>query len=423
MSQILSIDAIEVLDSRGRPTVEAVVRTTDGSFGRAIVPSGASTGRFESVELRDRDDWYDGWGVRRAVENVRTRISGALAGLDVTEQAAIDRRMLELDGSQDKRNLGANAILGVSLAALHASAQSQRIPVWRRVHELLQSTYPQSAATPRMPRPMVNMISGGLHAGGNLDIQDVLLLPPRQWSYRDQLELIVRAYWRLGRQLTADGLNGRLVGDEGGYGPALESNEQAIACVVKAASDSGAEGFGIALDVAATHFYNEERYQLAAETRTLDASGMIDELASWCERFPIESIEDGLAEEDWAGWIELNRRLGERVRLVGDDLFTTNCQRIQRGVDCRAANAVLIKLNQIGSVTETLDAIALCRRHKLHFVVSARSGETEDDTIADLAVGVAAPEIKIGAVARSERLAKYNRLLRIERELDESAAG
>jgi enolase len=413
VSSISKTHAREVLDSRGKPTVEVEVTCSDGAFGRAIVPSGASTGRAEALELRDAHlPWYEGQGVQQAVDIVNNILGPALLGQDADDQPTIDLQLLELDSSPQKSNLGGNALLGISLATAHAAAASQRIPLYRHINNLLP------ARTPAMPLPMTNMISGGLHAGGNLDFQDVLIAPVGAPDYRIGLEWIVRVYRRLGELLTGAGYEGRLVGDEGGYGPRLESNRQAVEFVVRAieaAKLRPGEDVTIALDVAATHFVQSDgNYRLVTEKDTTFTSAeMIDRLDTWVNEFPITSIEDGLAEEDWAGWQKLTRRLGDRIQLVGDDLFTTNEHRIAKGIELGVGNSVLIKVNQIGTLTEALRAISVARGAGYSLVVSARSGETEDTTIADLAVGVAAEQIKIGSIVRSERLAKYNQLLRI----------
>lgn len=419
--QISRIVAREVLDSRGNPTVEAEVHTRSGAAGRAIAPSGASTGASEAFELRDTASTrYDGRGVRQAVTNVRETIAPALAGYEVTDQRGIDTRLIELDGTPDKRRLGANAILAVSLATAHAAAAARRAPLFKHLHDLVRQ-FDTSAPPPRMPLPMVNMISGGLHAGGNLDFQDYLIKPNGAASYAEGLEWIVRVYRRLGSLLTASGYEGRLVGDEGGYGPRLKSNSEAIELVLKAIEAAGLRAghdVTLALDVASTHFYDGRNYRLIATgDQQLTSEEMIDVMAKLVDQYPIRSIEDALAEDDWAGWQRLTARLGSRVRLVGDDLFTTNVKRIERGIAERAGNSVLIKLNQIGTLTETLQAVQVARRGGFGYIVSARSGETEDTTIADLAVATAADGIKIGSIVRSERLAKYNRLLRIAEEL------
>lgn len=417
MSTIEKVFAREVLDSRGKPTVEVEVTCEDGFTGRAIVPSGASTGRAEALELRDTSESrYDGDGVNQAVTNVNELISPALIGQDVTHQQDIDSILLQLDDTPQKSLLGGNALLGASLAAAHAAAASRQTPLYHHINRLFLSSAP--GPSPTLPLPMTNMISGGLHAGGNLDFQDVLIMPVGADDYRTGLEWIVRIYRRLGELLRGAGYEGRLVGDEGGYGPALKSNREAVEFVVRAIEAAGLtprDDVTIALDVAATHFLQDDgSYRLVTEQdTTLTSSQMIDRLDEWVADFPITSIEDGLAEEDWDGWCEMTERLGDRTALVGDDLFTTNASRIRRGIELGVGNAVLIKVNQIGTLTETFEAIRAGRAGGYGIVVSARSGETEDSTIADLAVGVAADHIKIGSIVRSERLAKYNQLLRI----------
>lgn len=425
MTRIAHVYAREVLDSRGLPTVEVEIRCSDGAIGRAIVPSGASTGRFEAHELRDGDPQrYDGRGVQRAVTHVRDLIAPRLLGHDPADQASIDAELLELDRSPQKSQLGGNALLGVSLAAAHAAAASLGVELYEHLWEIWRASHTENEpglAPPILPLPMTNMISGGLHAGGNLDFQDVLIQPQGSPDYPTALEWIVRVYRRLGELLTAAGFEGRLVGDEGGYGPRLASNRQAIEFVVRAIERAGltpGNDVTIALDVAATHFYDAGSYRLASTGQSvLSANQMIDQIEELIDAYPITSVEDPLAEDDWDGWQELTRRLGERVRLVGDDLFTTNSVRLARGVELGAANAVLIKVNQIGTLTETLATMRLAEQAGYQCVVSARSGETEDSTIADLAVATAAPRIKIGSIVRSERLAKYNRLLRIAERL------
>ncbi len=431
MATIAHIHAWEVLDSRGRPTVAVEVTCDSGARGVAIVPSGASTGAAEARELRDGDSGrYDGLGVRTACRHVNQRIAPAIAGYDPADQAGLDARLIELDGTPQKSNLGANAVLGVSLAAAHAAAASQGVALYEHLHRLwanvrAASAQPSNHRAPapavKMPVPMTNMISGGLHAGGNLDFQDYLISPRGAPDYASGLEWIVRVYNRLGRLLRDDGFEGYLVGDEGGFGPRLSSNGQAAEYLVRAIEAAGLEPgrqVTICLDVAATHFFDGQYYRLAATgNRTLTSDDMIDELEKMVDAFPIDSIEDGLAEEDWEGWQRLTARLGRRVRLVGDDLFATNPARIARGIQQQAGNAALIKLNQIGTLSETLQAMDTAISGGMTCVVSARSGETEDHTIADLAVATAADQIKIGSIVRSERLAKYNRLLRIESQL------
>jgi enolase len=426
MSKISFVHAREILDSRGKPTVEAEVHLEGGLVGVASVPSGASTGAAEAWELRDGErERYDGQGVRHAVENVKRIIAPALAGKCPRDQQDVDGVLRFLDSTPNKQNLGANAILSVSLAVSRAAALSKDVPLYRHLHDSLLERAGDSAGdfafAPRIPLPMTNMISGGKHAGGNLDFQDVLIIPKGASSYPVGLEWIVRVYRRLGTLLCQEGCEGYLVGDEGGYGPRLESNRQAVEFVVRAIGKAGlrpGEDVSLALDVASSHFYRDGHYVLKAEQgRRLTSAEMVERLAEWAEEFPIDCIEDGLAEEDWQGWQLLTKKLGSKVRLVGDDLFATNARRLQKGIDLSAANAVLIKVNQIGTLTETFDTVLAAKKHGYATIISARSGETEDDFLADLAVGVGGDYIKIGSIARSERLAKYNRLLRIWEEL------
>ncbi len=414
--KISQIHAREVLDSRGRPTVEVEASTKD-YIGRAMVPSGASTGAAEALELRDgAANWYDGRGVRQAVQHVNEVLAPAIIQHDPTDQTAIDEALLALDSTPQKTKLGGNTLLGVSLAVAHLAAQVRRVSLYQHLHALWRANYP-TAERIAMPRPMTNMISGGLHAGGNIDFQDVLVIPEAALPYPAQLEQIVRIYNRLGELLNKSGYEGRLVGDEGGFGPKLPDNRSAVEFVVRAIEAAGfrpGEEVTIALDVAATHFYRDGLYYLKTEQgRALTAAEMVDRMEAWVNEFPIVSIEDALAEEDWSGWQLLTERLGARVQLVGDDLFTTSVARLQRGIDLGVANSVLIKVNQIGTLTETFRTMKLAREHDYSLVVSARSGETEDSTIADLATAVSAEYIKIGSIVRSERLAKYNQLLRI----------
>jgi enolase len=426
LTTISKIHAREVLDSRGNPTLQVEVRCADGSIGSAIVPAGASTGKAEARELRDGDAArYDGRGVLRAVTNVRETLATAVCGMDPADQFAIDRRLIELDGTADKSRLGGNSLLGVSLAVAHAAAVAQRAPLYCHLHAIWQALHrDQGAAAPpacRMPLPMTNMISGGLHAGGNLDFQDFLILPVGATSYAVGLEWIVRVARRLGTLLSGKGYEGRLVADEGGYGPRLANHREALGFLMQAielAELAPGRDVMIALDVASSHFFADGHYQLrTAGDLRLTSAEMIDELVGLCDAYPLTSIEDGLAEDDWDGWRELTRRLGHRVKLVGDDLFATNAARLRRGIETGVANAVLIKVNQIGTLTETFETMRLARSAGYACVVSARSRESEDTTIADLAVGTAAEMIKIGSIQRSERLAKYNRLLAIEEEL------
>ncbi len=432
MSNITRVHAREVLDSRGNPTVEVEVHCGEAR-GKAIVPAGASTGKAEACELRDGDPTrYDGRGVLKAVANVNDVLSPAIVGLDPVEQALIDARLCELDGTANKSRLGANSLLGISLATAHAAAAVQQVPLYRHLNQLWRALPPsagkaierQDNRAPQMPLPMTNMISGGLHAGGNLDFQDFLIMPVGAPAYHIGLEWIVRVARRLGELLAKAGYEGRLVGDEGGYGPRLPSNRDAASFVVHAIEAAGLRpkrDVTIALDVASTHFFDGRHYRLVATgDARLTSAEMIDELEALVDEFPITSIEDGLAEDDWDGWQELTRRLGGRVNLVGDDLFATNAERVRKGIDSRVANSVLIKVNQIGTLSETLQTMQLAQAAGYDRVVSARSGETEDATIADLAVGTAADLIKIGSIQRSERLAKYNRLLAIEEEVQNS---
>ena len=434
-SSIKRIHAREVFDSRGRPTVEVEVTCCDGAAGRAIVPSGASTGQFEAIELRDGNaQRLDGAGVLKAVNHVRNEIARALVGADADDQQTLDRRCPRLDGTENKSRLGANALLGVSLAAAHAAAISRRITLVEHLADLFSrvrsSASDQSASVERsakndaryvLPVPMVNMISGGLHAGGNLDFQDFLILPLGADSFRTAMEWCVGVYQALAKLLNDAGYDGRLVGDEGGFGPALASHQQALEFLMRAMEAARLEPgthMAIAVDVAATHFRTGSGYRLSREgNRTFTAEEMIDLLARWVDAFPIVSIEDGLADDDWDGWKKLTDRLGSRVQLIGDDLFVTNAHRLERGIDLGVANSVLIKLNQIGTLWETFETLRLALDHGYRPVVSARSGETEDAFIADLAVATGAAQIKIGSVAQSERLAKYNQLLRLEERL------
>jgi enolase len=414
---ICHVHAREVLDSRGNPTVEVDVHCQGGARGRAIVPSGASTGRHEAVELRDGDPArFGGKGVRKAVANVRDEIAPRLIGVSAAEQERIDRILCELDGTPNKARLGANAILGTSLACAHAAAAARGLPLWK---------YLAADGEPRLPLPMVNLISGGLHAGGNLDFQDFLLLPVGARSYSEALAMAVNVYRALSGVLIRHGFEGVLVGDEGGFGPRLHGNEQAVQLCVEAIRAAGYEpgrDAALALDVAATHFHHGDCYRLKATVGTdQSADDMVRTLRRWVDNYPILSIEDGMAEDDWDGWRKLTDELGRRVQLIGDDLFVTNPERLRRGIETGTANAVLVKVNQIGTLTETLEVVRLARAAGYRAIISARSGETEDSTIADLAVATGAGQIKIGSVARGERLAKYNQLLRIEEEMGAGA--
>ncbi|MGC8643533.1 MAG: phosphopyruvate hydratase [Isosphaeraceae bacterium] len=433
MITLSKLKARQVLDSRGRPTVEVDAVGSTGALGRAIVPSGASTGRHEALELRDKDNpRYGGLAVFQAVDNVASVIAPAVIGMALDDQSALDAKLLELDGTPNKSRLGANALLGVSLAVAHAAAAARGEELYVHLNRLWKEHVKPGetnriATEPTMPLPMVNMISGALHAGRNLDIQDVLIMPLSAQSYSQALEMIVAMYRAVGSVLAKRGLEWATVGDEGGYGPKLEDNEDAIGIVVDAMRVRGYEpgrDVAIALDIASTHFFDRASglYRLTSAGRgSLDSGGMIDLLSRWVDRYPIVSIEDGLAEDDWAGWTALTARLGARLQLIGDDFFATQSARLTEGIKQKAANAILIKVNQVGTLSESLDALVLARRDGYRPIISARSGETEDATIADLAVATAAGQIKIGSVARSERLAKYNRMIRIEEAMGDKA--
>jgi enolase len=428
-TQIIAVKAREVLDSRGKPTIEVQI-DCGAATGRAIVPSGASTGRFEAAELRDGDSrHFAGQGVRQAVDHVHRIIAPAVLGCDAADQMRLDLELCALDGTGDKSRLGANAVLGVSLAAAHAAAAARGVPLVRHLRDLwrerVSDTPLDAAAGMSLPLPMVNMISGGRHAGGQLDFQDYLILPVGADSFGQALEWVCAVYRSLGRQLQEAGFEGVLVGDEGGFGPQLPDNEAAFNILVSAVHAAGLRpgtDVALGLDVASTHFYQDGDYRLHCEQgRRLSTTGMVDLLANFVDRYPIVSIEDGLAEDDWEGWELLTHTLGDRVQLIGDDLFTTNVARIRNGAARCAANSVLIKPNQVGTLSETLEALSVSIQCGYRTVVSARSGETEDTTIADLAVATGAGQIKIGSVARSERLAKYNQLLRLEEMLGAEA--
>ncbi len=410
MPLIKSIRAREVLDSRGLPTVE-VDLSCEGGFGRAIVPSGASTGSHEAHEARDGDPArYQGRGVQRAVAAVNGEIADYVVGMDCAEQDEFDQALINLDGTPNKRRLGANAILGVSLAAAHAAAAAERLPLFRYLSRF--------GVRQSLPTPMVNVISGGLHAGRNLDFQDYLVVPGGAESIAQALEWVAAVRSAVAAALARSG-HSLLLADEGGYGPALESNRVALDLLTEAIAAAGLQPGGdvaIAIDVAAQHFFAGPGYRLAAEDRRLDATALIEYLVSLTREYPVVSIEDGLAEDDWESWIRLNAALGDRVQVLGDDLFTTNPARLERGIAAGAANAILVKVNQIGTLSEALAALRRAQDAGLATVVSARSGETEDATIADLAVATGAGQIKVGSLARSERGAKYNQLLRIEEQ-------
>jgi enolase len=412
---IEEVAAREVLDSRGNPTVEVEVFLDGGAVGTAIVPSGASTGAHEAVELRDGDAArYGGKGVLTAVRNVNQTIRPELIGSDAVDQVSLDRMLIDLDGTPNKGKLGANALLGVSMAVAHAAADAVELPLYR---------YLGGAGARRLPVPLVNILNGGKHALDSTDFQEFMIAPLGAPSFREALRWAAETFHALGALLHERGF-AITVGDEGGYAPSLASNEAAIELVLEAITRAGyapGDQIALALDPATTELFGEDRYTLAKEDRVLSTEQLVDFWADWADRYPIVSLEDGLAEDDWEGWRSLTARLGSRLQLVGDDLLVTNTERLARAIRERAANAILIKLNQIGTVTETIEAIEMAAAAGWRSVISHRSGETEDTTIADLAVALNSGQIKTGSVSRSERIAKYNRLLRIEEELGEAA--
>jgi enolase len=415
MSIIEHIAGREVLDSRGNPTVEVEVILESGAAGRAMVPSGASTGAFEAVELRDAEARYGGKGVLGAVSHVDDEIYDALIGFDALDQRDIDRVLDELDGTDNKGRLGANAILGVSLAVARAAATELAMPLYRYVGGVNAHV---------LPVPMMNVLNGGEHADNNVDVQEFMIMPVGAASFSEALRWGVETYHVLKKVLHEKGLS-TAIGDEGGFAPNLGSNEEAVQLLIAAIEKAGftpGDDIAIALDAASTEFFKDGSYVLAGEGRTLSPAEMVGYLDDLVGRYPIVSIEDGMAEEDWDGWTELTRTLGDKVQLVGDDLFVTNVERLARGIDAGVANSILVKVNQIGSLTETLESVALATRSGYTAVMSHRSGETEDTTIADLAVATNCGQIKTGAPARSDRVAKYNQLLRIEDDLGEAAA-
>jgi enolase len=415
MTDIVDITAREILDSRGNPTVEVDVVLGDGAFGRAAVPSGASTGAHEAVELRDGDDSrYGGKGVRKAVDAVNGEIFDAVSGMDAEDQRRLDAAMIELDGTENKSRLGANAILGVSLAAAKAQAISSNLPLWR---------YVGGVSARVLPTPMMNIINGGAHADNPIDIQEFMIMPTGADSFSEGLRMGAEIFHALKKALKQAG-HGTNVGDEGGFAPNLKSAHEALEFIVKAGEQAGyaaGEDFHLALDCAATEFFKNGKYAMEGEGKTLDAAGMVDWLEGLANDFPIVSIEDGCAEDDFDGWALLTQRIGDRVQLVGDDLFVTNPARLAAGIQSGLANSILIKVNQIGTLSETLDAVDMAHRAAYTSVMSHRSGETEDSTIADLAVATNCGQIKTGSLSRSDRLAKYNQLLRIEEILGDQA--
>jgi enolase len=411
MPAISEIRARQILDSRGNPTVEADVRLESGASGRAAVPSGASTGELEALELRDGGDHYLGKGVLRAVENVEGPIADRVRGMDASDQAAVDRAMIELDGTPNKANLGANAILAVSLATARAAAAHVRQPLY---------AYLGGDDAVLLPVPLMNILNGGAHAANNVDLQEFMVVPVGAERFEDALRMGVEIFHSLAKVLKAQGKS-TAVGDEGGFAPDLATNEEAVDVILTAIDHAGytaGDDVVLALDPAASEFYRDGGYvfhKSSGERRT--SAEMVEFWRDWCHRYPIRSIEDGLAEDDWDGWKQLTAAIGDRVQLVGDDLFVTNTEILRRGIEAKAANAILIKVNQIGTLTETLEAIALARDAGFRYVISHRSGETEDTFIADLAVATSSGQIKTGSASRTDRTAKYNRLLRIAEEL------
>ncbi len=416
MSSIVDIIGREIIDSRGNPTVECDVLLESGVMGRAAVPSGASTGSREAIELRDGDAArYLGKGVLQAVENINTEITEAIMGLDATEQAYIDRTLIDLDGTENKGRLGANATLAVSMAVAKAAAEESGLQLYR----YFGGSVPMS-----LPVPMMNVINGGAHANNNLDLQELMIIPVGAPSFREAVRYGAEVFHALKKLINDRGMS-TAVGDEGGFAPSVASHEAAIQLILEAIDRAGYEPgrqIALGLDCASSEFYRDGRYRLEGEGLDLDAAGLTNLLATWCDKYPIISIEDGMAENDWEGWKHLTDALGDRVQLVGDDLFVTNTRILQQGIDEGIANSILIKINQIGTLTETFAAIELAKRYNYTAVVSHRSGETEDTTIADIAVATNALQIKTGSMSRTDRIAKYNQLLRIEEDLGDIAA-
>ncbi len=414
MSRIKFVSGRQVIDSRGNPTVEVEVLLHSGATGRAMVPSGASTGQFEAMELRDGGEIWSGKGVKKAISHVNNEISDAVLGLDATDQRVLDQTMIDLDGTDDKSRLGANAILGVSLAVARSAAKDSGMPLFK---------YIGGTNAHLMPVPMFNVINGGMHADNNIDFQEFMIMPLGAASYSEALQWGVDVYHSLKAVLNDRGMS-TTVGDEGGFAPNLSSNEEALQILLEAIEKSGrtpGDEISLALDVASTEFFQKGIYRIEAEDLSLNSEEMVAYLAALCDKYPICSIEDGMAEEDWDGWSQLTEELGHRTQLVGDDLFVTNSLRLERGIENGVANSILVKVNQIGTLTETLEAVEIAMSAGYTAVISHRSGETEDHLIADLAVATNCGQIKSGAPARSDRVSKYNQLLRIEEILNESA--
>lgn len=411
--KIKKIVGREILDSRGNPTVEVDITLSDGSFGRAAVPSGASTGSHEAVELRDMDKRYGGKGVQKAVKNVNTTLSKALVGKDF-DQRSLDTRMIELDGTPNKGKLGANAILGISMAFSHAAAKSKKTPLWKYFNQIAKTKNKVS-----LPTPMMNILNGGKHAENSTDFQEFMIMPIGPKKFSEKLRMGTEIFHAL-KKILHDKKLSTSVGDEGGFAPSIPSNEAAIELILEAIEKAGykaGKDVGLALDVAATELYKDGKYHLEREGRTLTSEEMVAFYEEWCKKYPIISIEDGLSEDDWAGYVLMTQKLGKRVQIVGDDLFVTNITRLQRGIDEGVANSILIKLNQIGTVSETIDAINMAKKAGYTSIISHRSGETEDTTIADFVVGTGTGQIKTGSLCRSDRVAKYNQLLRLEEQV------
>lgn len=415
MSAIVDIIGREILDSRGNPTVECDVLLESGAMGRAAVPSGASTGSREAIELRDGDKIrFNGKGVLKAVEHINTEIAKAVIGLDASEQAFIDKTLINLDGTENKSRLGANATLAVSMAVARAAAEESGLPLYR---------YLGGMHSVDLPVPMMNVINGGAHANNNLDVQEFMIMPIGAPTFHDALRYGAEIFQQLKSIIHAKGMS-TAVGDEGGFAPVVESQEAAIELILEAIDQAGyraGDQIALALDCASSEFYKDGKYELSGEGRSLTCEEWVDTLAQWCDKYPIVSIEDGMAEDDWKGWELLTKRLGDKVQLVGDDLFVTNTKILKEGIDRKVANSILIKINQIGTLSETFAAIEMAKRANYTAVISHRSGETEDSTIADIAVATNAGQIKTGSLSRSDRMAKYNQLLRIEEDLGDIA--
>lgn len=417
MAKIKSVIAREILDSRGNPTVEVDITLKDGSFGRAAVPSGASTGSHEAVELRDGGKRYNGKGVEKAVKNVNTILAKTLAGKEF-DQKSLDKKMIEIDGTENKGRLGANAILGISMAFAKASAVSMKTPLYKYFNKIAKT-----GNTVQLPVPMMNILNGGKHAEKSTDFQEFMIMPAGAKSFKEALRYGTEVFHTLKKILHDRGLS-TTVGDEGGFAPSLASNEEAIKIILEAIEKAGykaGKDIFIALDVAATELYKDGKYHLACENRSLTSEEMVNFYADWCSKYPIVSIEDGLAEDDWDGYKLMTEKLGRKVQIVGDDLFVTNIDRLKMGIEKGVGNSILIKLNQIGTVSETIDAVNMAKKAQYTSIISHRSGETEDTTIADFVVGTGTGQIKTGSLSRTDRVAKYNQLLRLEEELGKKA--